>query len=390
MPAQNPLFDDLLNPTAKPTLQALAGALGNAAPSLGLEQKRFNQWLAKISASQADLAALQALAEEYRRQYAQKIMPLLQASAALNKQMALFLDQRLQRPGLSKGQRAFMAEMVCELLEELMEDAVSDQEMDKLEEIYQRHSPADLPGYEQEQADVMRAVASKFLGIDLPPEAQFDSPEALLAAFEEHVNAALAAEQARSDAKAARQSARQAKGKSGRKKPSQQAAELTEQDASKTLREIYRKLASALHPDRAADEADRLRKTALMVQVNAANEKKDLLALLQLQLQTEQIDPLAIAEMAQDKLRHFNHVLSEQAASLQAEVAQLKVQLQRELRLAYGKAPSPQTLESSLRERAKSIEQQLAWRREDLTAIHDDRELKAWLKLQKKLAAEDY
>ena len=62
------------------------------------------------------------------------------------------------------------------------------------------------------------------------------------------------------------------------------------QDASRSLRAVYRQLASALHPDREQDERERQRKTRLMQRVNVAYGKQDLLQLLTLQLEIEQID----------------------------------------------------------------------------------------------------
>jgi curved DNA-binding protein CbpA len=70
------------------------------------------------------------------------------------------------------------------------------------------------------------------------------------------------------------------------------------------VREIYRKLASALHPDRETDEREREAKTALMQRVNQACEAQDLLALLQLQLQIEQIDERHIANAGEQRLKH--------------------------------------------------------------------------------------
>ena len=45
---------------------------------------------------------------------------------------------------------------------------------------------------------------------------------------------------------------------------------LREADAKSAIRTVFRQLASALHPDREPDEQERLRKTGLMSEVNAA------------------------------------------------------------------------------------------------------------------------
>ncbi|WP_143605999.1 hypothetical protein [Variovorax sp. 54] len=61
------------------------------------------------------------------------------------------------------------------------------------------------------------------------------------------------------------------------------------------MRDIFRKLASAPHPDRETDAQQRKVKTALMQKANQAYAANDLLALLELQLQL-QIDASAHRE----------------------------------------------------------------------------------------------
>jgi len=67
-------------------------------------------------------------------------------------------------------------------------------------------------------------------------------------------------------------------------------------NATQSIREIFRKLASALHPDRETDRKGREVKTALMLQVNRAYAGNDLLTLLELQI--EQVDASHIARGA--------------------------------------------------------------------------------------------
>jgi len=93
------------------------------------------------------------------------------------------------------------------------------------------------------------------------------------------------------------------------------------QGASRAMREVFRKLASELHPDREPDPDERVRKTVLMQRVNQAYAAGDLLALLELQLSIEQIDASTLAGIAQDRLAHYNHVLEAQLQSLQDELS---------------------------------------------------------------------
>ncbi|MFX6949690.1 molecular chaperone DnaJ, partial [Acinetobacter baumannii] len=82
--------------------------------------------------------------------------------------------------------------------------------------------------------------------------------------------------------------------------------------------------ASALHPDRELDESERARKTALMQQVNQAYEKNDLSRLLELQLELEQIDQRSIHGVSEERLTHYNHILTEQLGDLDQEIAHME------------------------------------------------------------------
>jgi hypothetical protein len=92
------------------------------------------------------------------------------------------------------------------------------------------------------------------------------------------------------------------------------------QDITQSLREVYRKLASSLHPDREPDPAERVRKTELMQQVNRAYEARDLLSLLRLQMAAEQISGERLAALPAALVRHYNEVLKEQLSALHVEL----------------------------------------------------------------------
>ncbi len=84
---------------------------------------------------------------------------------------------------------------------------------------------------------------------------------------------------------------------------------------------------SALHPDREADPEAHKHKTTLMGKANAAYERRDLLALLQLQLRIEQVDSVTIGRMAHSRLVALSRLLSEQAKALKQDLLTLQLQL---------------------------------------------------------------
>lgn len=363
--------------TAELIASSASTALVISGHNLGPAQKLFNQLLASIEKNKEALQNLRLLLDGHRIQTAQRVYPLLQQQRVLKKQIVLFFDSRLQDPkGLSKAVRAYVSQVVCNLAAELLNAAQDD----ALNEVYKRHAGASKSASQADAsadaAAAMQAMMADVFGLDLDDDAP-GSPEQVMAA-------AMRKMQEDRERQAEAQAALQAK-KAKRKKTSKQAqAEREEIDAEKVLRGIYRRLASALHPDREPDEKERQRKTILMVEVNVANEKKDLLALLQLQLKVEQIDPAAISSLADDKLRHFNRVLKEQAVSLQAELTHEQQMFRMEFNLSYGPI-TPKLLDTALRYEVREQEEFIGQLKEDIEEIQDDRGLKSWVKLQKSL-----
>jgi hypothetical protein len=157
-------------------------------------------------------------------------------------------------------------------------------------------------------------------------------------------------------------------------------------DAKSAIRTIFRQLASALHPDREPDEQERLRKTGLMSEVNAAYEKNDLTTLLRLQMQVTQVNPQSAARMADDQLMAMSVLLKEQLAALEEDLDQLQSRLSRELCVTVlaqadeaAMTQSLQRLQADQRHITDSLEA-------DLRRIQNDAALKRWLKEQWQLA----
>jgi hypothetical protein len=375
MAQQNSLFDSAdLPPPAEPPLR---WALAISGQALAPEQKQFNLLLAKIEKLKESLAQLQTMADDFRQQYSKKISPLLEQQQALNKQMLHFLDQRLQGKGLSAKVREGMEEIVCNLALAMLHGP-DGAEMAALLERYHDEDDEDDEDDEELDADItaeMKSMMSNMFGIDMEDDELEGSPEEIFAATMRKMHEAQAEREA---AKAKR-----------KKTPKEKTNAQDDLDAGKALQSIYRKLASALHPDREPDEIERLRKTALMKQANAAYEKKDLLALLQLQLAAEQINPQSMTAVAQDKLRHFNRVLKEQATSLQDQMRSTEERLRMEFAIdSYGRI-TPGALQSALRSSLHGVGAQIQCMQQDLQRIQTDPALKRWVKEQLEMMHDD-
>ncbi|WP_028606125.1 J domain-containing protein [Ottowia thiooxydans] len=317
------LDDSPLEPAAPVVTEKPLMIRPGGAP-LGPAQKQFNQLLAKIEASKAALIELQRLLTVYIPERARRLQPLSDRAEKLREALVVFLDQRLQSPkGLSKKVQEDMTTILLTLADGMLGDEAVNPLID---EIYERRAPeADDPADEQAAIAEMQDVFSDVFGVEFGDLDHIDSTDEW---FDAALDKARKQQEAAEQARAARQSKR-------KKTAKQQQQEQEGLDADKALREIYRKLASALHPDREPDATERARKSALMAQVNAANDRRDLLALLQLQLQIEQINPQDVSAMADEKLRRFNRVLKEQDQSVRQELEQFQMQIRQGLGLRW-------------------------------------------------------
>ena len=357
---------------------ALRLAGGQGAP-LSAVQQRFNRLLAKIGKLEGQVTELQALADAFRPLYHGMLEPLRQAHQALMRRMALVLDERLQRTGLSPAQKRNGLDILCGLCATLA--GFGDQAMAAL---HDQHSPRTLRQKAQDQADLMRSLMEQALGgpLDLPP--QGDAPgspdplEAVARAGRERLQEAMQAEAAVREAAQARKK---------KKKPTlaQHKAAQQQEDADSVLRQVYRQLASALHPDRERDPAEQQRKTALMSQANAAYGRQDLLALLHLQLQIAQADAQSLLRQPEERIAAMSRLLQQQADELQQELLARRRHLQGEFDLNFYEVPTAAMLRCQLEQDAQGLKDELAFMESDLTLVQNDAGLKRWLKEQAKM-----
>jgi hypothetical protein len=343
-------------------------ALVITAAKLGPEQKLFNQLLEKIDDCGKGIAELNRLIDTHRPERMAKIAPLLDEARLWETKLVLFLDSRLQAAkGLSKKQQDNIAYSALAIGYGLVRSGPVSEE---LAAAVGRLS--DACGDDDDEEEEEDFIEPHFTQAELKADEQ--AYEAFENDMAEEMRKREAAYEVWREAKEAR--------KSKKKKTAKQlAAEQEGVDADSALRQIYRKLASALHPDREPDEVKRLQKTVLMAQVNAANDKKDLLTMLRLQLQIEQIEPDTIAAMADEKIKHYNRMLKEQLKAMQMDEVLLTERIRHEFNLMYS-VISSKSLQKALRADVVALGDQVARRRFEFALVQNDKELKSWAKHQ--------
>jgi hypothetical protein len=346
-------------------------------------QQQFNDLLAHIERLSGQIDRLQAWSDRHRYAHMQALRESVQQAQAHRKRLLLFVHERLQTADLTDRQQRMARGLVRGLIEQL--SATADPQLQALVDKYVSEEDTQEAAEEQaEAAQRLRERIEEALGQPLNKPSQYQTPEEMMQAGMRQWQQQQEANEAKKNAKrTARKAQKQAQKKNAAaEKGEVPVAVLRELDAKSAIRTIFRQLASALHPDREPDEQERLRKTALMSEVNAAYEKNDLTTLLRLQMQVTQVSPQSTARMADDKLIAMSLLLKEQVAALKADLNQLESRLSRELcvpvRADADEAVMAQSLQR-LQADQRDITDTLA---ADLRRIQNEAELKRWLKEQ--------
>ncbi len=358
-------------------LEVVAGKVVATMNKPSAAQKRFNTLMARIDTEQALAAQLRHAMETHGLVHRQALHALELQNQALLKRMVLLLDARIQAPAKAKGLTANQKQQATRMVLSLCEQIAPPHDAE-IAAVWARHAQADEDDADMAEQAKLQAqeMLESYLGEDFAQGREFDSPEDVLrAAFEFEQQKRQAAEEKREAKRAERKA----------KKPPtarEQAAAQKELDAQSALRTVFRQLASALHPDREPDESLRKQKNALMSEVNAAYERKDLSALLRIQLQAEMVDASKAAALSDAKLKAMCDLLSEQVRALEDDVAQLRHGMQFEFGYPAYVRFSDQAFLVALQQERDGLQADLAQMQTDLQRVQDDKELKAWLKEQ--------
>jgi hypothetical protein len=346
-------------------------------PRTGRRQQRFSRLIKEVARLKDAVRAWSQAQPELDRRVA-ACMRLGEDHRAALADLVRILDRHFPDRSLSRREREYLRELVCEVARGLLDaDGPED-----LKAIYNRHTRGDFDAEAAEaetlQARVMRSMLER-AGFDFEG-ADIRTVDDLEAAAFARVGAVQAeAERRRAEAEAGARGAQRKR--SAREKAAEVRREAERAQVSKALQEVYRKLAIALHPDLEQDPDERARKTAMMQQLNAAYERKDLLQLLELQLRLEQIDEAQIGSLAEDRLERYNRLLAEQVDQLEEELAELEAPWRAQLEIPSGRLTWAK-VRTALDRDARELTSHIAQVRRDVQRLVDVRALKAWLRVE--------
>lgn len=277
---------------------------------LSSAQKKFNLLLEQIAAARAAVAMWTNETQRLRERHMLEVAEQAKSLERLQFVLALQVETLLLSPPpglkMTVRRRRALTEYLLTLVFMLLETDPDNQEIHAL---HDRHSEDDLASVRAEEREIDMEIAEELMS-NLYGEEMVDKEG--VADFEELIQRTHErVEQQQQSAPPRKRNKREAAADARRK---------IESDAlSQSLREIYRKLASSLHPDRESDPELRAQKTELMQRINIAYQNKDLLALLTLQMEVEQISSASLGAVPEPRLAQYNQILREQLDTLKAQ-----------------------------------------------------------------------
>ena len=360
-------------PSSLPPSASLVVSAADA--PLSKEQKAFNYLLGKLDRARRKLAGWREGLEVFQRRCALELAPLEQREAELQAELARSLDAAHGQKGVTAAEQRKLSAMIVDLAAAVLET----RDDDEMKALYNRHGEADYDAEEAAADAQMKAMLERIFGVELGDGVDMSSPEAVVAHMEAQMR-----RRAEADGEAEGEGGADAFGDPPPQRPSprQQAREARlaadEKAMSQTVREVYRKLASALHPDREPDPAERQRKTALMQRVNEAYQANNLLQLLELQVEIEQIDSAHLAGLAPERLKHYMKILRAQLKDLESEIFGIEHGLRERHRLR-GRI-TPKYMLECVDADVAALGQGVQRLEGELVMAADLKALKAWLK----------
>lgn len=345
-----------------------------AAP-LSKGQKTFNSQTHQIDKLRKRIAIWETVLPAYSAKFAREIAPVWQSMDGLRLEQIRRMDHAAEHMKLSRPDRKLLTRLILDFIQ----DYPGDDGYAELEAIRRKYA---LPVEDEaEQAQAMRGIFEELFGVGLGDEAD---PAATPDEVMRQAQIRLDELEANHEAEARKREEKRAQRKKSARQLEKEAREAAHaKEVGQSIRAIYRKLASALHPDREPDPDERVRKTALMQRINQAYDRQNLLELLELQLELEHIDAGAIGRMSEERLLHYNVILKKQVAELKGELARVE----RGFRAQFGVAPySPVVPETALRDLELYIPQVTREKTDlerELELFDSVQGVKAWLKAQR-------
>ena len=360
--------------------QALARLrVGSDAAPRTKAQKAFNRWIDRIEEQGRLLAEWQGLSESFQHKVAQEHEPLRRRVQAQQLALLQRMDRIHDGDELSRRERGRLAQVLLEQVStRLAQDPEAEGQDPVLVGLHDKYSDVGHEDLRRGEAAAVRSMVEDVLGTTL--EGDLSTPEAVLRTARECLSNRSMAEEETSDPAEEPSQTGPSRDRQTRQAARTERERALAEAATQSVRDVWRRLASALHPDREPEPAERARKTALMQRVNQAYEAQDLLQLLSLQGELGEDARSKQATDGDARLLHYNRALKEQSEGLAAEIHALTARFEISLRGRPRSGWTPTSIMAALNQEIAALQSASRGLSADLEAFRDIHYVKAWLK----------
>lgn len=322
-------------------------------------RKRFDSLLRRLENCRISLAEWSEALPRWRERYLEQVIPLYRQREELDLALLQLLDHAHGSYKLSKSERSFLSEIIQELAGPLVDRGHED-----LKLLYDRHGSVGFDAESASYDELFKQLAAAEFGLDPDELHSVETPEALFERVRERVDAQQVHARQRANARASQRKSK------------------TTDAAPPPLRELYRKLATVLHPDRECDPRERERKTALMQRLNQAYAAGNLLGLIELQLEIGQLQPQQLQQLSDARIKDYCRDLSQQLKQVEQELAQIEIGFRQQYGLLGGNRLKPGRLDAVMAQIKREMGAEVAVLRDELNFLQDSTAFKRWLKQQ--------
>jgi len=333
--------------------------------SLSKDQKTFNRLIKKIQQDKETLLLWRSTLELYNDDYLTKYKPIKENYDQKREKLVFLLDNGVENFKFTQTEVSKLHFAIKSIVYELM----NANETEELKLIYNKYFEEDYDEASEEAMEAMKESLKEMFDIELDDVDLDSSEDDIFSSLGQKLYE-----------KAQQEEEERATKKATKKSPKMVEAEKKEAQINLSIQEIFRKLVKDLHPDRERDPTERARKNELMQRVNKAYDKKDLLGLLELQLEIEQISADSLNAIAEDRLKHYNQVLKGQTKQLEDEIEMFKEMLMFKYNIPIYFVNDPDEPLRFLKHETEEVKEKLEIIDVDLVSFQEVKGIKVWLK----------
>jgi hypothetical protein len=269
---------------------------------LSPQQKKLNRLIEKIEQQKIDLATWEKAQADIQQHARKTLVPVYDELHSVLFQQLEQLWKHLHGGEFSKAEVVQLDEKIQNLTAYLKDSkALSAQQANTVEEIdtfYQQHT---------EHTNAKKTKKKPFVETGFVSESvESGEDETVFDSFDDWDNTKH--EQQREHAKLKKQ---------------QEKREQAQKMAEQSLKTVYLKIASSIHPDREQDESKKLEKTEMLQHANAAYEQQDLFYLLKLQIQIEQNRGTSQKGLSAEQVKFYKLALDAQSQKLDDQINEI-------------------------------------------------------------------